>query len=85
MSSEQPSVENDGYGDEKGAYPFARLPGVTSCLWYGSGGCCRDYHFDISAALSARPSMPACDSNEGRVTQDKKQVNCKACLELIHA
>lgn len=85
MSSDVPEEKWDGYGDPKGKYPFAQLPGVTSCWLYGTGACCHDYHFDISAAIPSKPSAPACDSNEGKVSQDKKQVNCKACLELIHA
>lgn len=78
-------IELDGYGDPVGKMPFLHLPGVTRCPWYASGQCCHDYHFDISVVFPDRPSMPACDSNEGRVAQDKKVVNCKACLEVIHS
>jgi hypothetical protein len=66
---------------------FVKLdPPPTSCAYYGSGSCCKDKHFDPREVM---PSMQAiaCGADVGgwRATTDKTKVNCKECLELIHA
>lgn len=69
---------------------FVRLdPPPTGCISYGTGGCCHDRHFDVSEVTPQHAGQTACGiicSMAGnRSVTDKKYVNCKECLELIHS
>jgi hypothetical protein len=66
---------------------FLRLdPPNPWCIFYTSGYCCQDLHFDVSTAFPEKVG-PLCMKGEGeestRTTADSASVNCKECRELL--
>ena len=66
---------------------FVRLdPPPTFCVYYATGQCCYDKHFDPREVMPGMQAV-ACgvDHPIWMTTTDKNKVNCKECLEMIHS
>jgi len=57
------------------------------CGLLGTGRCCHDRHLDIKAVLpdEVGPLCKAYTMQNSSLTDNKAEVTCKFCLELIHS
>lgn len=78
-------------GDEvRGSYDFqggefVKVNPTISCIYYATGRCCHDKHFNASVIMPSAPNGALCGEQNHQSTIEKDAVNCKECLEMIHS